>query len=144
MILELHRFRLASMDDRRRKLVGLSRYEETPRRVFYEWDAETGVFSNLGDPGERGFHENWPTLCSVLERGDDPMSRWEIRAAWPGAEDAKPSTMMVDHWLRQALEAKLVKQVGGGTRYSPHKYRLPTEIDLLMDQWQEQDRRFRL
>lgn len=104
MILELHRFGSANADNRRRKLVGLSRYEETPRRVFSEWDPETGL---LGKLCERGFHENWPTMFSILDRADSPMTRWEIRAAWPGTEDAKPSAMMVYHWLRQAMRGEV-------------------------------------
>ena len=48
IILELHRFGRLQSDNCRRKLIGLSRHEETPARVYYQWDAKVGTIPEPG------------------------------------------------------------------------------------------------
>lgn len=134
VILEIHRCG-RSHEERRRRLVGLSRYAETPAQVFYEWNPETDAYTDPGDLMLRGFRENWPTLAWVLDHQDRELTRWEILAAWPGLETERPSAMTLYNWLSQAMAEKLIYQIGAGTKGSPYRYRMPTEVDRLMDAW---------
>ena len=78
IILELHRFGRLQTDERRRRLIGLSRHRATPRQLVYEWDPATGEFTTVTDPlGER-FRDNWEQVRAILARrtvgGDAPRA----------------------------------------------------------------------
>ena len=135
VILELHRYGRATPEEHRRRLTGLSRHGETPGEVYYEWNPTTGEFATLPDPTTRGLEDAWPTLRGILERAGAPLSRADILLAWPDEEGTKPTAMTLYRWLREALGDGRLRVQGKGTRYSPHEYRLPTEVDLLIDKW---------
>src|SRR5439155_22333220 len=65
IILELHRFGRLQSDERRRRLIGLSRHAETPRQLFYQWEA-TGEFVTIADPSGDCFRDNWDQLRAIL------------------------------------------------------------------------------
>ena len=49
IILELYGVGRLQSDERRRRLIGLSRQTETPRQLVYQWDPATGEFATVGD-----------------------------------------------------------------------------------------------
>jgi hypothetical protein len=66
IILELHRFGRLQTDERRRRLIGLSRHQQTPRQLVYQFDPADGAFTTVGDPFENRFRENWNQVRALL------------------------------------------------------------------------------
>jgi hypothetical protein len=132
IILELHRAGRLPSDRYRRRLIGLSRYAETPDRVHYEWDPATGGFRGLGDLHAQRFRDNWPHLRAVLAKRKSIATHHELLADWP-VEVEKPAASVLYDWLNRATEEKLVRRAGKGTRRDPYRYRLPNENDAYYD-----------
>jgi len=66
IILELHHYGRLKSDERNRKLIGVSRYCDTPSRLIYQWEPTTGVFSLLEDANAQRFQENWEKLRAIF------------------------------------------------------------------------------
>jgi hypothetical protein len=132
IILELHRFGRLRSDRGRRKLVGQSRFAETPEYLYYEWDPVTGIFQGLGDPHDHRFRDNWPHLHSILSKRNLSATHHELLTDWP-ADLETPAASVLYNWLNRATEEKLVRRSGNGTRSDPYRYRLPNEDDAYYD-----------
>jgi len=132
IILELNHFGRMPIDNRRRKLIGLSRYEATPTRLYYEWEPETSTFRVLQDPHQRRFQDNWPRVRKLLERYKVEVSHKELLQAWPEDSD-KPTVNTLYDWLNQAWEEKLLRRIGTGKPSDPFRYRLPNKKDEYID-----------
>lgn len=128
IILELHRFSRLATDECRRKLVGLSRHADTPRRLAYEWNRDTGAFAPIDDLDSIRYRENWEQLRALLLQRAKPATRREILADWPD-EARKPSSRTLWEWLIRAEAAKQITRLGAGTRTDPLRYRLRNEDD---------------
>jgi hypothetical protein len=132
IILELHRVGGLPSDERRRRLIGLSRHAPTPRRLVYEWDPATGAFATVADPHEKRYRENWETVRSILAGRSSAATHNELSMDWP-ADRARPSAGVLYDWLNRAFEEKLVRRQGRGTRTDPYRYRLPNADDVYRD-----------
>lgn len=106
---------------RRRKLFGWSRYEETPRQMLIELSADGTSYERLADTSD-DFHTNWDTLKLVFDALDVPLTRAEVRAAWP-PEMPRPHDATLWRWLDRAVELGLAVRIGSGTKKDPYRYR---------------------
>ncbi len=132
VILELHRVGGLQSDERRRRLVGLSRHAATPRRLVYEWDPATGAFAAVDDPHERRYRDNWEQVRAMLAKREDAATHHELLADWP-ADRERPAASVLYEWLNRATEDGLVRRSGRGRRDDPYRYRLPNEDDAYYD-----------
>jgi hypothetical protein len=132
IILELHRFGRLQSDERRRRLIGLSRYRETPRRLCYEWDPATGAFTDLEDLAGLRFRENWDQLRAILATRTVAATHDDLLSDWPADRDSPPASLLYE-WLNRAYAEKLVRRVGAGRRNDPFRYRLPNADDAYYD-----------
>jgi hypothetical protein len=107
---------------RRRKLFGWSRHNETPRQMLIELSADGRTYERLADAGD-DFHSHWDTVGRVLGAAAEPLTRQQIRAAWPG-EVAPPHEATLWRWLDRAVELGLAYRVGKGTKKEPYRYGL--------------------
>jgi hypothetical protein len=132
IILELHRYGRLASDERNRKLIGVSRYRDTPRRVIYQWEPTTGAFSLLEDVNAQRFQENWDRLRAILAQREVAATHHELLADWPSDQPA-PAPSVLYEWLNRATELKLVRREGQGRRLNPYRYRLPNKDDEYYD-----------
>ncbi|HEX5272942.1 MAG TPA: hypothetical protein VFW33_20735 [Gemmataceae bacterium] len=131
-------------DDRRRVLRGFSRYDETPRELVIELNAEGTDYAARGDARQDEFQANWSRLEAAVTRADGKLTRREIAARWP-EEAEPPAKTSLRRWLGEAVRLGLVRCEGAGSRESPLRYWLPQteeawKADPLCAMY-EQDRR---
>jgi hypothetical protein len=88
--LEMHIACPEDLYDRRRLLLGWSRYEETPRRLLIEWNADGRDYRVLADTGDAEFDRGWLALRRVLLESEGPQTAAALLRHWP-AEAAPPS-----------------------------------------------------
>jgi hypothetical protein len=133
IILELHRFGRLQSDGCRRKLIGLSRHEETPTRVYYQWEPASGKFAKLDDPHGKQFRDNWSQLKAILsKRKQQASTHQELLMDWPPDHD-KPAACVLYEWLSRATDEKLVRRSGSGRKTDPYRFRLPNQDDKYYD-----------
>jgi hypothetical protein len=133
-------------DDRRRRLIGFSRYDETPRELIVELNAEGTDYAALGDGAEEEFRDNWIRLRAALAGAPRKLTWHEVVERWPDDDEPPPRTSL-RRWLAGAVARGLVRREGAGNRTSPRRYWLPE----MEEKWQadpmylmyEKDRRAR-
>jgi hypothetical protein len=131
VLLEMTWYTQAADDDRRRVLQGWSRYDETPRQVVLELNAEGTDYVSHGDFAQDTYVQGWGVLRRVLEDAPHKLTRQEVLEWWP-LEAGRPSVASVYRWLEQAVEAGLVRQEGSGRRGDPYLCWLPE----MEERWQ--------
>jgi hypothetical protein len=120
----LHRFGRLQSDERRRRLIGLSRHARTPRQLVYQWDPATGGFTTVGDPFAERFRDNWGLVRTILAGRTAAATHHELLMDWP-ADREKPAASVLYDWLNRATMERLVERQGTGTKFDPYRYRLP-------------------
>ncbi len=123
ILIEMDWFGRATSDDRRRTLLGFSRYPETPRRLVIELTADGTDYVSHGDLRTVDGIEGWPVLAAVLAGAERPLTRDEILSFWPPGESPPAPTVL---WRRldRAVNAGAVSRSGGGRRNAPYVFRL--------------------
>jgi AAA domain len=132
IILELHGCGRLRSEERRRRIVGLSRHRETPRSLAYQWDPDTGRFAVVPDPATQRYRDNWQTVLAILATRTVAATHAELLADWP-ADAPRPGETVLYEWLNRAVAEKLVRRQGAGRRADPYRYRLPTPDDDYRD-----------
>jgi hypothetical protein len=107
---------------RRRRILGWSRYEETPRQMLIELSDDGARYERLPDASE-DFHTNWDSLRLVLSAKEWPLTRAEIRRIWP-SDLNRPHDATIWRWLDRAVEMGLAIRQGRGTKDEPYRYAL--------------------
>jgi hypothetical protein len=105
---------------RRRKVTAWSRYEETPRQMLIELSPDGLSYERLADSSD-DFHTNWDTISLVLAGAAAPVTRQEIRDAWPPGL-TRPHDATLWRWLDRAVELGLAQRSGRGTKNEPYRY----------------------
>jgi len=129
---ELSKYGRLRSDARRRKLIALSRFPETPESLVYEWDPNTSRFTFLGDPLSVRFRENWARVLAILQKRKRAATALELLDDWPADLDCPATTTMYE-WLNRAYEEKRVRRIGAGRRKDPFRFRLENEDDAYLD-----------
>jgi hypothetical protein len=123
ILIEMRWYPGAAADDRRRRLVALSRFDETPRQRIIELNAEGTDYVVHDSVGEADFAAHWQVLQGLLRQASGKRTRREILRQWPTAEC--PDAMTLHRWLRRAVALGLLRQDGRGTKFDPFRYWLP-------------------
>ena len=116
----------AAPEDRRRRLRGFSRFDETPRDRIIELNPAGTDYAALGDFEEETFVRGWPLLRAVLSEARNKQTRKEILGEWPPDHD-RPGEVTLWRWLERAIARGLVSRAGSGTRKEPYRYWLPDQ-----------------
>jgi AAA domain len=132
IIFELHRFGSMASDENRRKIIGLSRFVDTPTRLNIAWDRATGKFTVVKDLEEARFRDNWDKVKAILQKRTVAATHHELLADWPSSLPA-PAVSVLYEWLNRAYDKKWVRRCGEGRRKDPYRYRLPNEDDAYYD-----------
>lgn len=109
---------------RRRRLLALSRYAETPRRLLLELNAEATDYLVLADEETDDFTANWDQLRGVLEEATRKLTRRDILDEWP-PDFQKPGITALTAWLKRAAGVGMVACEGSGKKRDPFRYWLP-------------------
>ncbi|MGQ9556245.1 MAG: AAA family ATPase [Anaerolineae bacterium] len=117
IILEFRRFDPERMEDTRRIIKGLSRYDETPSELVVS--LENGQYVALGDKGEVRQAERLAVLTDLLD--EQPKQPAEFLALWPEGV-VKPSLRTVERDLKELVRRSQAVSVGAGSRGNPLKY----------------------
>ena len=128
IILELNRHGRLRTDETRRSLFGLSRSQDTPRQLVYEWTPGTPDFRVVTDPEVSRFATNWPIVAAILKDRKSEASARELLADWPD-DLPPPGASLLYGWLQRATLEEKVIRIGNGTKNDPYRYRLPNEYD---------------
>jgi hypothetical protein len=111
-------------EDRRRRLVAFSRFDETPSERVVELTADGTDYRCLGTLEDAYFADGWRQLVAVLERAERKLTRGEIHAHWP--DGPAPDDATLRRWLARAVRDGLLRRDGQGVKGSPYRYWLPT------------------
>jgi hypothetical protein len=123
ILVEMRWYRRATDDDRRRKLVGFSRYKETPRQLVIELNAEGTDYVAHGSFEDEEFRNSWEALRLVLAAAPHKLTRREVLARWQHERTPDGSTLY--RWLEHGVALGLVRRDGEGVRTKPFRYWLP-------------------
>lgn len=127
ILIEMRWYRKSAEQDRRRRLVALSRFPETPRQLVIEWTADGADYLGHGTFLEEELASHWDGLRLVLERAWQKFTREDILQRWPSEPVPSPTT--VNRWLEQAVAQGLVRKDRTGHRHDPFRYWLPAKED---------------
>jgi hypothetical protein len=131
ILIEMRGFRRPTDEDRRRRLLALSRFDETPRELVIELNAEGPDYVARGNFADEEFAAHWRLIEDLLRQAECKLSRDDILAAWPAEE--RPDAITLYRWLRRAVEQGLLRQDGLGKCKSPFRYWLPASEE----RWRE-------
>ena len=120
VLVELRWYRRAGEDDRRRRLVALSRFDETPRQLVVELNAEGTDYLARGSFTEEEFASHWRALQELLRPAERKLTRQEVYRLWP--REGRPDPGHLYRWLRKAVAGGLLRQDGEGRRHKPFRY----------------------
>jgi hypothetical protein len=143
ILLEMHWYAEAAEDDRRRRLLAWSRYDETPRQLVLELNAAGTDYSVLEEAdadaanaaAEKVKEEpHWlgSPLWLVLENASTKLTRQGILGLWP-PDHPRPGPVPLWRMLGAAVERGDLKRDGAGTRADPFFYWLPA----LEERWRQ-------
>jgi hypothetical protein len=139
ILIEMRWHGRAAADNRRRRLRALSRYDETPRDLVIELNAEGTDYQAYGSAADEDFAAHWEALQAVLAQAAHKLTRPEIRRQWPA--EAVPADKTLYRWLQAAVGRGLVRQGGRGLRGQPFRYWLPArdagftdDLSVLLEQ----------
>lgn len=129
--LEMHFYRAAADDDRRRLLKGFSRYPATPRQLVIELAADGSDYLPRGAVQDEDFREHWLRLLPYFESAPGKLTRRELRACLPVGKGT-PSDATLYRWLERAVAERLLLRDGTGHCASPFRYWLPAREEEWM------------
>ncbi|HMF15398.1 MAG TPA: AAA family ATPase [Gemmataceae bacterium] len=122
VLIEMHPFTSATTD-RRRRLEAFSRYDDTPRDLVIELNADGNDYTTHGDASAAEFSSNWDLVRAVLECAPGKLTRSEILASWPETHPA-PAEVTLSRWLERAVGLGALLREGSGHRNDPYRYGL--------------------
>jgi hypothetical protein len=117
--LEMRQVGRVAAGGRRRRLLSFSRWEETPRQLVLELNAEGTDYLCHDARSEDDFLENWEQLRAALADAPRKLTRRQVAKRWPGGP---PSGATLWRWLEQAVSQGLVCRDGSGRKREPFRY----------------------
>lgn len=132
--IEMHWYRGAADEDRRRRLLAWSRHDGTPLQLVIERNAEGTDYVNHGDEEQAGFEEQWRILQDLLLAAQGKLTRQEVRERWPDGAD-RPAGNTLWRWLERAVAGGRVNRDGTGERDDAFRYWLPEAEE----RWRRED-----
>jgi hypothetical protein len=123
ILIEMRWYRRPTDADRRRRLLALSRFDETPRELVVELNTEGTDYLARGSIADEEFATHWCLLEGLLRQAESKLTREDILAGWPAEE--RPDAATLYRWLRRAVDRGLLRQDGVGKCKAPFRYWLP-------------------
>jgi hypothetical protein len=120
ILIEMRWCRRAGEADRRRRLIALSRYEQTPRQLVIELNTEGTDYTGHGNFAEEEFAGHWELIQRVLRPAPGKLTRGEIYRLWPA--EGRPDPGSLYRWLRRAVALGLLRADGRGRKRHPFRY----------------------
>lgn len=115
--------------NRRRRLFGLSRFAETPRRLVIELNPAGNDYQVVvGSEASDDFAANWEVLAAILAAAGGPVSRQEMYDRWP-QDRCPPHDATLWRWLRRAGQLGLTTVTGAGSKHAPFRFELKASAD---------------
>jgi hypothetical protein len=130
IVLEMSCYRRARSRDRRRRICTYSRYEETPRHLIIELNADGTDYLLRTDADGTPLAQPWPEMLHVLQSASDKLTVKKILESWP-TEEHRPNNSTLSRWLKRATQQGVVCCCGTGYRGDPFRYWLPGHEPLL-------------
>jgi hypothetical protein len=124
IVIEMGWYGRPNSKDRRRRLQGFSRHEETPRRWVIEWTGDGRDYVGLGEAPESDPERGWQEVKAVLEKADKKLTRQGILNRWP-KDSPPPGSTNLWNWLDLALKEGRVQREGAGRKKDPYVFWLP-------------------
>jgi hypothetical protein len=121
IVAELRRYDPARLDDRRRTLTGLSRYDETPTELVLGYEPEKGL-TVIGTKREATAADRVSVALAVLA-ANPGLTPGEILEKWPadgGIPAPRERTLRAD--LERALNKGELACSGEGVKGDPYRY----------------------
>jgi hypothetical protein len=109
---------------RRRRLLALSRYSQTPRQLLIELDPAGTDYAVVPGDAADGFQANWNVLCMIFEDAPQKLTRQDVLGEWPADFD-RPSPTNLRRWLNRAVQRGLLACEGSGRKADPFRYWFP-------------------
>ncbi len=122
IIVEMRRFDVQHINDTRRVLTSLSRFEETPPEMVLDFTPGWG-YASLGTKQEARREQRKLVLSELLPTEGDGMSIDEIVKEWPEEQETpRRSTLASDLDYMATVSMELVRH-GSGKKQDPYRYR---------------------
>lgn len=123
ILIEMRWYSRAVESDRRRRLLALSRFDDTPRQLVVELNDEGTDYLAHGSFADEEFVSQWQLVENLLRFAPCKFTRAEILSHWPSPQ--RPDAATLYRWLRRAVEMGLLRQDGLGQQRHPFRYWLP-------------------
>src|SRR3954447_18432895 len=121
VLLEMHWYEQAADNDRRRRLLAWSRYDETPRQLVIELNAAGTDYACLGDFEEEAARPLRPPLWQILAGARTRLTRKQVLEQWP-PDQPKVDPASVWRLLEGAVASGDLKREGTGLKNDPFRY----------------------
>ncbi len=124
IIAELWRYDPAREEDRRRVLRGYSRWDDTPRELVIELNAEGTAYDAFGNRTEVGRRELAAMIRAVIPSEPPGWTADQIREEWPA--EPKPHNQRLRDELAHGSGKGEWRREGEGKKGSPFTYWVPS------------------
>ncbi|MCI0740149.1 MAG: hypothetical protein L0Y72_13970, partial [Gemmataceae bacterium] len=131
IVMEMSCCRRARSRDRRRRICGYSRYEETPRHLIVELSADGADYLAGTDAAGTPLVKTWDEIHYILDHARDKLSLREILERWHNEEQGPPDRSTLSRWLKRAKQQGLIRRDGNGRTLDSYRYWLPGRERLL-------------
>ncbi|HEV3144777.1 MAG TPA: AAA family ATPase [Gemmataceae bacterium] len=121
VVLEMKSRQHMAQGERRRRLLGFSRFDETPPDVILELNEAGSDYLAHGEPDDDEFQSIWPILQQLLEHAEQKLTRRELLERWPRPEN-KPADVTLWRWLERGVEQKLILKDTDVAKNRPFRY----------------------
>ena len=119
ILLEMNWYRSPADGNRRRRLRGFSRHEETPRLLVLELTADGTDYLVHPEVDDEEVGEGWHAVLLVLE--DAVTKRQELLEQWP-TDYPQPAEATLWRLLDRAVKEGWLRQEGSGKKAKPFRY----------------------
>jgi hypothetical protein len=124
VLMELSIRRGAAPDDRVRRLLAWSRFEQTTRERLIELSPDGLDYRVCEAANDEPFELGWSVIESLFqEKSGQKLSRKQLYEDWP--QHRKPDKVTIWRWLDRAVSLRRLCQEGSGRRQDPYRYWLP-------------------
>ena len=118
IIAELRRYAPEGQQDARRKLNGLSRFDETPSEIVIE--LRDDGYHRVGSTGEAKREDRMAVVGKIL--GDEPKTWKQVRDEWPDNGVPRPGKRSIQADLNVGHAENKWVRTGTGKRGDPYKF----------------------
>ena len=120
ILLEMRRMTPTDSRDRRRVIVGHSRYRETSTEKVVELSDDGQSYAALGDRAEAGGKLRAEHIAAILPAEPPGLSVEEILDEWPNGD--KPSKRSLEIALTRGVEDRSWQTTGAGKKGDPRRF----------------------